>query len=649
LTGADAQWSVHVMTHSSPDHAAPQPATEHTRQLHARAAALLCFDDEGDFERARRGLLATLEGGKVMLGEHTVWDTARHDFVRHASEVPDTVHPGLFRQARLNSQHGLFQVVEGIYQARGYDLSNITFVAGKRGWVIIDPLTTAATAAACLGLANRQLGARPVSAVIYTHSHVDHYGGVLGVTSREAVSAGDVQVLAPAGFLAEAVSENVIAGPVMARRALYQFGPLLPPGPRTHVDSGLGTALPLGPAALIAPTEEIGETGAERVVDGVRIVFQNTPGSEAPAEMNFFFPELRALCLAENCTHTLHNLYPLRGAQVRDALAWSKYIDQALCLFGADTETSFASHHWPRFGRDDVRGFLELQRDAYRYLHDQTMRLANRGLKPTEIAEQVRLPACYASHSHVAGYYGTVSHNVKAVYQRYLGFYDGNPAHLHPLPEAEAARKYVEFMGGAEALLARAGQCFERGEYRWVAQVVNHLVFADPDNRAARSLQAAALEQLGYQAESATWRNAYLMGAQELRQGSLRIALGADRQQLVAMTAAQIFDTLGVRFDPTRFEGERLEFNLRFSDLNEDHVLGIAHGALHHRPLRRSPDASVSCTLSRAALARLLTAAGSLELEVSQGQLEVQGEIGLLARLLGAIERTETGFALIEP
>lgn len=634
---------------SHPDEDTPQPATEHTRQLHARSAAMLCFDDEGDFERARRGLLATIDGGKIMLGEHTVWDTARHDFVRHAEQAPDTVHPGLFRQARLNSNHGLFQVADGVYQARGYDLSNITFIAGQRGWVIIDPLTTEATAAACLALANRRLGSRPVSAVIYTHSHLDHYGGVLGVTSREAVAAGDVRVLAPAGFMREAVSENVIAGPVMARRALYQFGPLLPPGPRSHVDSGLGTALPLGLSALVAPTEEIGETGAERVVDGVRIVFQNTPGTEAPAEMNFFFPERRLLCMAENCTHTLHNVYPLRGAQVRDALAWSKYIDEALRLFATDADTLFASHHWPRFGRDDVQGFLEVQRDAYRYLHDQTMRLANRGLRATEIAEQLRLPTCYGAHSHVAGYYGTVSHNVKAIYQRYLGFYDGNPAHLHPLPDAEAAAKYVEFMGGAAAVLERAAACFERGEYRWVAQVVNHVVFADPDNQSARRLQAAALEQLGYQAESATWRNAYLMGAQELRQGSLRIPLGTGDPQIVAMSAEQIFDTLGVRFDPTGFEAERLDFNLRFTDLAEDHLLGIAHGAIHQRAGLRSPDAVADLALSRAALTRMLVASSTLDAELQGGQVLVQGDMAAVRRLLGAFERRDQGFALIEP
>ncbi|MDH4280272.1 MAG: MBL fold metallo-hydrolase, partial [Acidimicrobiia bacterium] len=365
----------------------PRAASSFTAE--ANAASVFSFDDPGDTERATRGLIAQLDGGRVMLGDHVVFDVAEHAFVTEMAEAPDTVHPGLWRQARLNVNHGLFEVADGVWQVRGYDIANITFLAGDRGWLIIDPLTNARAAAAALGLANRVLGERPVTSIIYTHSHVDHFGGILGVTSHEAVVRGDVRVVAPEGFLEEVVSEFVIAGPIMGRRASYQFGPFLPPGPRGHVDCGLGSAMGRARSDLIAPTETISETGQELTLDGIRVVFQNTPDAEAPAEMNFQFPDKRLLCMAENCTHTLHNLYPIRGAQTRDALAWSKYIQEAIDLWAGDSDVMFASHHWPRFGRDDVRAFLMMQRDVYRWLHDQTMRLANQGLVPTEIAAEM--------------------------------------------------------------------------------------------------------------------------------------------------------------------------------------------------------------------------------------------------------------------
>ena len=483
------------MTSSSTDQAADQPKapSTHTERANAAAAAI-SFDDPGDFGRAAQGLVATLDDGRVVLadgpggGEHVVFDVAKHAFVSETEESPSSVHPSLWRQARLNVNHGLFEVADGVWQVRGYDIANITFLAGSDGWLIIDPLTNAPSAAAALDLANRTLGERPVTSIIYTHSHVDHFGGVLGVTSQEAVDRGDVQIVAPDGFLREVINEFVIAGPIMGRRAAYQFGPLLPPGPRGHVDCGLGSAMGLARSDLIAPTDSITETGEERVLSGIRVVFQNTPDAEAPAEMNFFFPDLVAgsplLCMAENCTHTMHNLYPIRGAQTRDALAWSKYIHEALLMWGDDAEVMFTSHHWPRFGNDDVRHFLSMQRDLYRWLHDQTMRHANRGAVPAEISAAMSLPAEF-DQSHVRGYYGTVSHNAKSVYNRYLGWYDGNPAHLDPLPPVDAGERYVEFMGGADAVLEQARRSFDDGDYRWVVEVVNHVVFADPSNTTA--------------------------------------------------------------------------------------------------------------------------------------------------------------------
>ena len=608
----------------------------------ANHAAAISFDDPGDFERAGRGLVAQLDAPQVSVNEHhVVFNTDNHAFVNEP-DVPPSVHPGLWRQAQLNWKHGLFEVADGVWQVRGYDLANITFMAGADGgWLVIDPLTNAPAAAAALGLANATLGERPVTSVIYTHSHIDHFGGILGVTSHEAVERGDVRIVAPDGFLEEVVSENVIAGPIMGRRAAYQFGPLLPPGPLGHVDCGLGSALGLAGSDLIAPTETITDTGQELTLSGIRIAFQNTPDAEAPAEMNFHFPDKRLLCMAENCTHTLHNLYPLRGAQTRNALAWSKYIQEAMDLWGDDTDTMFASHHWPRFGADDVRAFLTMQRDVYRWMHDQTMRLANQGHVPAEIAEELRLPAEF-DQSHVRGYYGTVSHNAKSVYNRYLGWYDGNPANLNPLPPVESGEHYVEFMGGAETVLAKAQEYFDRGEYRWVAQVVNHVVFADPTNEAARELQASALEQMGYQAESATWRNSYLMGAKELREGSPNWGRLPTRDTSQAMEASHLFDIIGVRFDPAAFTAGPVTVNVHFTDLDEDHVLGLGRSAVHHRPNSTDPEAVASVRTDRATVMAALDNADAID------GAEIDGDHQLVRDLFASLTVFSTA-ALIEP
>lgn len=617
----------------------PNPPSDFT--VAANSAAAISFDDPGDFDRATRGLLAQLDDGRVTMGDHVVFDVARHSFVSESATAPESVHPGLWRQARLNIQHGLFEVSEGVWQVRGYDIANITFMAGDDGWLIVDPLTNAPAAAAALELANRTLGERPVTTVVYTHSHVDHFGGVLGVTSREAVDRGDVRIVAPEGFLEEVVSEFVIAGPIMARRAAYQFGMLLAPGPFGHVDCGLGSAMGLARSDLLAPTETITETGQELTLSGIRVVFQNTPDAEAPAEMCFHFPDKRLLCMAENCTHTLHNLYPIRGAQTRNALAWSKYIQEAIDLWADDTDVMFASHHWPRFGSGDVGAFLTMQRDVYRWMHDQTMRLANNGFTPTEIAARMQLPDEF-DQSHVRGYYGTVSHNCRSVYNRYLGWYDGNPANLDPLPPVEASTRYIEFMGGADAVLARARACYDRGEYRWVAQVVNHVVFADPSNEQARSLQAATLEQLGYQSESATWRNAYLMGAKELREGTPQLGRTATRDMSQAMTAEHLIDVIGVRYDPAAFDAGPVTINLHFPDLDEDHVLGVDRSAVHHRPGLVDPDAAASVRIDRATMSAALDDVEALD------RAEISGDRHLVHALLSSLTVFATA-ALVEP
>jgi alkyl sulfatase BDS1-like metallo-beta-lactamase superfamily hydrolase len=631
----------------------PRPATDPTRAANARSVAGIDLDDPAELERASRGLVAAHPTGRIEGSRRqVVWDIAAHDFVRAGESAPDTVNPSLWHRARLNAVHGLFEVAEGIWQVRGYDLSNITFVAGERGWLVIDPLTCTETAAAALALANDHLGRRPVTGVLYTHSHVDHFGGVRGVIDEADVTAGRIPILAPEGFLAEAVSENVVAGPVMLRRASYMYGGLLPTSPTGHVDAGLGKTTPRGTVSLIAPTEEITTTGSERVVDGIRMVFQNTPGAEAPAEMTIFFPDLAALCLAENCTHTMHNLYTPRGAQVRDALAWSKYIDEALELFGGATDVAFAGHHWPRWGRDDVARFLAKQRDLYRWLHDQTLRLANHGLTPLEIAETLELPAELATELHCRGYYGTVSHNVKAVYQRYLGWFDGNPANLAPHPPVEAGKRYVELAGGANALVAHARQAFDDGDYRWVAEVVNHLVFARPDHAEARALQADALEQLGYQAESGPWRNFYLTGAQELRHGVPDLGEARGGDLLRALTVAQVFDALGVRVNGDAAAGLDLRINWHFTDLppgEADHLVGLSNRALRHTPGRHDPAATVTVTLTRALMVEVIGGRTTFVDQVAAGAITLDGDAGALIELMGCLDRFSRSFPIVEP
>jgi len=582
-----------------------------------------------------------------------ILDTAEWDFLEDEI-APSSVNPSLWRQARLNREHGLYELVPGPYQVRGYDLANLSLVRGEGGWIVIDPLTSTETARAAMDLVREHLGDRPVSAVIYTHSHIDHVAGLAGVLEPEEIAAGRVPIVAPQGFLEEAVSENVLAGPAMTRRASYMYGNFLPRGVEGQVDCGLGRSVPSGSISLVAPTHEITATGEELTLDGVRIVFQLTPDSEAPAEMMFHFPDLRTLCAAENCTSVMHNLYTLRGAQVRDALAWSKYINESLRLFGDSTDVVFASHNWPRIGSDDVREYLRTQRDTYRYLHDQTLRLANKGFVGAEIAEQLDLPATLAGEFGNRGYYGTVSHNVKAVYQRYFGWFDGNPANLHPLPPEPAAAKYVEYMGGTGAVLARARQDFEAGEYRWVAQVVNHVVFADPGNTEARELQAAALEQLGFQAESGPWRNFYLSGALELRRPTPEQRAGgggggAGRSPLMqAMTVEMVFDLLGARLDGPLADGTSLALGWSFPDAGEQWTLRVEHGALNCWPVL-DDDVDATVTLTREALIAVLVDASPIPAAVEDGTVAIEGDSDALDRLLALLDGPNRSFTIIEP
>jgi alkyl sulfatase BDS1-like metallo-beta-lactamase superfamily hydrolase len=628
------------------------PASSFTRDANAAVAARLPLDDPTDGERNARGLLVQ-EDSLIIHNADTgrvVWDMDRFRFI--TGEAPDTVNPSLWRQETLTNQHGLFELADRIYQVRGYDIANITFIQGDTGWIVIDPLTTTETASASLDLVNRTVGERPVVAVIYTHSHADHFAGAYGVTDDEAVASGRVPVLAPAGFVEEAVRENVIAGPAMLRRAAYMYGGLLPTDPQGLVGSGLGRTLPRnGESGMIAPTDDITTTGEERVIDGVRIVFQMTPGTEAPAEMNFFFPQMRALCMAENCTCVMHNLYTPRGAHIRDGLAWSKYIHEALRIYAPEADLCFASHNWPVWGTDTIAEYLRTQRDTYRYLHDQTMRLANTGLTSIEIAEQLELPRSLDANFNNRGYYGTVSHNAKATYQKYLGWFDGNPANLEPLPPEDSSRRYVEMMGGADAVVAKAQDAFDAGDYRWVAQLVNHVVFADPEHRGARDLQADSLEQLGYQAESGPWRNFYLTGAQELRDGVAEqgsASTGSPLGVLRAMPVDMIFDSLAVRLNGPRADGTILAINWDFTDIDQQWVLGLDHGALHHHR-GSGEDAAVTLGLTHRVFVEVLAGVMDIGEALGSGAITLDGDADTLVQLFGFLDEPSYTFNIVTP
>ncbi len=626
----------------------PEPASARTAAANAEAIGHLPFHDTRDFDDAGRGFVAALPELVVRtLAGRVVWDMESYGFLGEET-APDSVHPSLWRQARLNWSHGLFEVAPGFFQVRGYDISNMTIVEGDTGIIVIDPLVSVECAEAALELYFEHRGRRPVRALLYTHSHVDHFGGAAGVVDEAEVRAGRLPVIAPEGFLEHAVAENVLAGTAMQRRAQYMYGALLHRGPLGQVDAGLGKTNSTGTVSLIPPTISVASTGQRIEIDGVEMLFQLTPGSEAPAEMNFHFPQHRVLCAAENTSHNMHNIVTLRGALVRDALAWSKYLNETIELFGSRTDVLFAQHHWPTWGTENVTEFLRLQRDLYRYLHDQTLRELNHGQTGAEIAETFELPPVLANAWHCRGYYGSVSHNVKAIAQRYLGWFDGNPARLHALAPVAAAVRYVEYMGGADVVVEKAQRAFDDGDYRWVAQVVDHVVFADPNHAEARTLQAAALEQLGYQTENATWRNFYLMGAQELRNGVLD--LPALRPAAAgALSLEQVFDVLGVRINGPAAAARTLVTNWDFSDTGEQFVVGVEHGAISHTRGRLDPDAAVTITLARKVLDRILAGTLALADALAAGEIVLTGDLDALAWFFGLMESSTPDFPIVTP
>jgi alkyl sulfatase BDS1-like metallo-beta-lactamase superfamily hydrolase len=600
----------------------------------------LPFGDRTDFQNAERGRIDALDPCVIRAADgRVIWDLTRYSYLD--GDCPDTVDPSLWRQAQLCVKQGLFQVTDGIYQIRGLDLSNMTIVEGSSGVIVIDPLISAECAAAGLALYRKNRGDRPVTGVIYTHSHTDHFGGVMGVLPD---GAGDVPILAPQGFLEHAVSENVYAGVAMARRAVYMYGTNLDPGPTGQVSTGLGIATSTGSVGLLAPTVDITHTGQEETIDGVRIVFQLTPGTEAPAEMNFHFPAQRALCMAENATHNLHNLLTLRGALVRNPRVWSRYLNEAIELFGADTDVAFASHHWPTWGTGNVARYLSEQRDLYAYLHDQTLRMLNNGSTGLEIAEDIELPPALESAWHARGYYGSVSHNVKAVYQRYMGWFDGHPSSLWAHPPQDAATRYVDVIGGPQAVLDKAQSYADAGDLRFAAELLKHAVFADPEDSAARDALAEVYQQLGFGAENATWRSFYLTGALELRDGikPTPIAdLGAGMAG--ALTVEQLFDSLAIRVNGPRAAAESLVIDWQFADAKMTVRLALSNGVLIQTENPRSQAAAdLALTLTKPQLLGILAGRGL-------DGIEHTGDPAALGRLTALLDTPDPAFPIVTP
>ncbi|NRB66638.1 MAG: MBL fold metallo-hydrolase [Vibrio sp.] len=630
----------------------PKDASDVTKKVNNQVKQELPFNDKRDFKDAQRGFVAkqevvtiTNENGDI------VWDLeAYKDYISLDKPSPDTVNPSLWRNAQLNMINGLFEVTEGIYQVRGYDLSNITFIKGDTGWIVFDPLISQETAKAALNFINQELGERPVTGVFYSHSHIDHFGGVRGVVDEKDVISGKVPIVASYGFTEHAVSENVIAGNAMGRRAVYMYGALLPRNEKGGVNGGLGQTTSTGIATMIKPTDIIKETGEERTIDGVKMVFQYTPGSEAPTEMNIWFPDKKALWMAENTTNTMHNILTLRGAQVRDALKWSSYLQETIDLWGDEVQVKFQSHHWPMWGQKDIVEYFKTQRDMYKYTHDQTVRLMNQGYIGSEISEMIEFPDEIGNTWSSRGYYGTLRHNSRAVYQRYMGWYNGNPSDLNNLPPADAAEKYVEYMGGEQQAIKKAKADFDKGHYRWVAEVLKHVVFANPESKKGKELLADTYEQLGYQAESGPWRSVYLQGAYELRNGtpSTGGTNVASPDIIKNMPPEMLFDYLAVRILPEKAAGKTLSMNINFTDLDEQYALYVENSVLNHtKKLAKNP--GVSLALTKTTLDDVQLGKLTLEQAIADGSIQIEGDPQQLKDFVTMLDSFNFWFNIVIP
>lgn len=603
-------------------------------------------NNEEDFRFSSQGFLAS-DDPLIIPSDYpnyTSWNMEVFSYLDNGS-CPDTINPLLCRHAQLNNIKGLFQVLPGIYQVRGYDLTAMSLIKGETGWIVIDPMHSVETARAAMDLVNRTLGNYPVKAVIYSHPHADHYQGVKGVTSDEAVASGEVEIIAPTSFMDHAVSENVYAGTAMQRRAMYMYGTILPRDEKGMVDNGLGKYPSIGRASLIAPTIDINQTGQNLTIDGVKMQFQYTTNTEAPVEMNIWFPNHKALFMAENCVGTLHNILTLRGAQVRDPLSWARFLDQSRQLYGDEAEVVFTAHNWPRFGNDKVVELLENQRDMYKYINDQTLNLINKGYTMDEISNMIVLPSSLQQYWYTHGFYGQIYMGVKATYQRYLGFYDANPINLKRLSPEEFARNITDYMGGADAVLERLEKDYEQGEYELVASIAHYLVFADPGNLEARQIEAAALEQMGYQAESGPARNAYLMGAQELRstepaQG--RTMISAD--VISAMSLSQLLDYLAVRLNASEADGENFKLNLVINDTDDRALIQVKNSVLVFWLTQSSAQANATVYMPRKTLEQL-----ALDPSAPVMDVVAAGDQSVFERFVGMLDVFDPGFNIVLP
>lgn len=630
----------------------PKDATKATISVNNQVKADLPFNDKKDFENAQKGFIAKQDVVTIKNDNgDVVWDLeAYKKYISLDKPSPNTVNPSLWRNAQLNMINGLFEVTDGIYQVRGYDLSNITFIKGDKGWIVFDPLISQETAKAALDFINKELGERPVTGVFYSHSHIDHFGGVRGIVDEEDVIAGKVPIVASQGFTEHAVSENVIAGNAMGRRAVYMYGALLPRNEKGGVNGGLGQTTSTGVATMIKPTDIIEKTGEERTIDGVKMVFQYTPGTEAPTEMNIWFPDKKALWMAENTTNTMHNILTLRGAQVRDALKWSSYLQETIDMWGDDVQVKFQSHHWPMWGQEDIVKYFKKQRDMYKYTHDQTVRLMNQGYIGSEISEMIEFPDEIGKTWSSRGYYGTLRHNSRAVYQRYMGWYNGNPSDLNNLPPTDAAVKYVEYMGGEQEAIKKAQADFDKGNYRWVAEVLKHVVFANPESGKGKALLADAYEQMGYQAESGPWRSVYLQGAYELRNGtpSAGGTNVASPDIIKNMPPEMLFDYLAVRILPEKAAGKAFVMNLNFTDLDEKYSLYVENSVLNHTTkIAEKPD--VSLVLTKATLDDVQLGNTTLEKAIADAQIKLDGNPQVLKDFVGMLDNFNFWFNIVTP
>ncbi|ASO61207.1 MBL fold metallo-hydrolase [Salmonella enterica] len=625
-------------------------ATQYTQQINQQYIKNLPFSDRQDFADAQRGFIAPLPDHGILNNTDgkPYYRADDYKFDINAS-APQTINPSLWRQSQLNGISGLFKVTDRMYQVRGQDISNITFIEGKTGLIVIDPLVTAGAAKASLDLYYQNRPHRPIVAVIYTHSHTDHYGGVKGIVSEEEVKSGKVQIIAPEGFMEEAISENVLLGNIMSRRALYSYGLLLPHTPQGNIGNGLGVTLTTGLPTIIAPTKLITKTGEKMTIDGLEFEFLMAPGSEAPAEMHFYIPALKALCTAENATHTLHNFYTLRGAKTRDTSKWTEYLNETLDMWGSKAEVLFMPHTWPVWGNQHINDYIGKYRDTIKYIHDQTLHLANQGYTMNEIGDMIKLPKNLENNWASRGYYGSVSHNARAVYNYYLGYYNGNPADLHPYGQVEMGKRYVKALGGSAHAINLARDAYRQGDYRWAAELLKQVIAANPGDQAAKNLQADTFEQLGYQAESATWRGFYLTGAKELREGVHKFNHGTTNSPdtIKGMTVEMLFDYMAVRLDSSKAAGKDISLNFNLSD-GDNLNLTLENSVLNYRQSLQ-PKSDASFYMSRTDLHDVLTGQAKMAELVKAKKVKVIGNAVKLDEIIGCLDNFDLWVNIVTP